>query len=190
MDVDEETKLLSFQEDRENVLRDLAAGKRRREEVLRELEKYKACDPEVMEEMRRQARMAKDAANRWTGGSLDVWGDCGQLGAIVDIWGQLWTFGGNCVHMEAILIVQEFSTFWGWFWMFGGSQHMGVVLDVWGFSTYGGGSGCLGVLNIWGGSGCLGVLNIWGWFWMFGGSQHMGMVLDVQRVLNFFWGWL
>ncbi|KAK2174484.1 hypothetical protein NP493_799g05016 [Ridgeia piscesae] len=53
-------------EDRENVLRDLAAGKRRREEVLGELEKYKACDPEVMEEMRRQARMAKDAANRWT----------------------------------------------------------------------------------------------------------------------------
>ena len=55
--------------------------------MLGELEKYKACDPEVVEEMRQQTRMAKDAANRWTGGSLDVWGDCGHLGVIVCIWG-------------------------------------------------------------------------------------------------------
>ena len=48
--------------------------------MLGELEKYKACDPEVVEEMRQQTRMAKDAANRWTGGAL-------MYGAIVDIWG-------------------------------------------------------------------------------------------------------
>jgi hypothetical protein len=32
-----------------------------------ELEKYKECDPEVMEQMKKEAIIAREAANRWTG---------------------------------------------------------------------------------------------------------------------------
>ena len=58
------------QEERDNLLRDLAGRKQCKEKLLVELEKYKACDPEVMELMKQQTLTAKDAANRWTGNTI------------------------------------------------------------------------------------------------------------------------
>ena len=68
------------QEERDQLLRDLAGRKQRKEKLLVELEKYKACDPEVMELMKQQTLMAKEAANRWTGNMIlllchfPIWG--------------------------------------------------------------------------------------------------------------------
>lgn len=55
------------QADRAAVLEQLQQKQQRQAALEVEVQKYKDCDPEVMEEMQREAGVAKDAANRWTG---------------------------------------------------------------------------------------------------------------------------
>ena len=45
----------------------MSTGQAEKKELETELERYKECDPEVIEEMKKETKMAKEAANRWTG---------------------------------------------------------------------------------------------------------------------------
>ena len=38
-----------------------------RAELQKELERYRECDPEVIDAMKEEIKVAKEAANRWTG---------------------------------------------------------------------------------------------------------------------------
>ena len=38
-----------------------------RAELQKELERYRECDPEVIDAMKEETKVAKEAANRWTG---------------------------------------------------------------------------------------------------------------------------
>lgn len=41
-----------------------------RDDLLKELQTYKENDPEVLENMKKEAKVAHEAANRWTGMSI------------------------------------------------------------------------------------------------------------------------
>ncbi|XP_013418135.1 meiotic nuclear division protein 1 homolog isoform X2 [Lingula anatina] len=52
--------------DRTQVLADLSRAQDERDKLRLEVDKYKECDPEVLEAMKKEALIAKEAANRWT----------------------------------------------------------------------------------------------------------------------------
>ncbi|XP_013406769.1 meiotic nuclear division protein 1 homolog [Lingula anatina] len=52
--------------DRTQVLADLSRAEDERDKLRLEVDKYKECDPEVLEAMKKEALIAKEAANRWT----------------------------------------------------------------------------------------------------------------------------
>lgn len=56
-----------IQEERSEVLSKLRKREEEKKQLLAELERYKECDPEVLEEMKQETKVAKEAANRWTG---------------------------------------------------------------------------------------------------------------------------
>jgi len=41
-----------------------------KKKLLEELDRHKDCDPEVMEQMKEETSVAREAANRWTGLSV------------------------------------------------------------------------------------------------------------------------
>lgn len=55
------------QEKRDELLKELSIKQEEKKTLQTELEKYKECDPEVMEQMKKEAIIAREAANRWTG---------------------------------------------------------------------------------------------------------------------------
>ncbi|XP_063116932.1 meiotic nuclear division protein 1 homolog isoform X1 [Cavia porcellus] len=54
-------------EERTRLAKELSSLRDQREQLKAELEKYKDCDPQVVEEIRQANKVAKEAANRWTG---------------------------------------------------------------------------------------------------------------------------
>ncbi|XP_013378353.1 PREDICTED: meiotic nuclear division protein 1 homolog isoform X4 [Chinchilla lanigera] len=54
-------------EERTMLAKELSSLRDQREQLKAEVEKYKECDPQVVEEMRQANKVAKEAANRWTG---------------------------------------------------------------------------------------------------------------------------
>ena len=56
-----------LQDSRQAILDELSKKEKELDSLNSELAKYKECDPEVLEAMRREAVVAKEAANRWTG---------------------------------------------------------------------------------------------------------------------------
>ncbi|XP_073897417.1 meiotic nuclear division protein 1 homolog isoform X2 [Castor canadensis] len=60
-------------EERVMLAKELSSLQSKREQLKAEVEKYKECDPQVVEEIRQANKVAKEAANRWTGtGSMCV----------------------------------------------------------------------------------------------------------------------
>ncbi|XP_016357418.1 meiotic nuclear division protein 1 homolog [Sinocyclocheilus anshuiensis] len=53
-------------EERQDLLKELAALKPQRDQLKAELEKYRECDPQVVEEIRKANITAKEAVSRWT----------------------------------------------------------------------------------------------------------------------------
>lgn len=56
-----------YQDDRREVLAELNKKREELHQLEAELEKYRECDPEVVAQMREESKVAKEAANRWTG---------------------------------------------------------------------------------------------------------------------------
>ena len=56
-----------FQDDRSEILERLSEKQGERAELQKELERYRECDPEVIDAMKEETKVAKEAANRWTG---------------------------------------------------------------------------------------------------------------------------
>lgn len=56
-----------LQENRSDVLARLSEVKSETSKLESELEKYRECDPEVIEAVKQETKVAKEAANRWTG---------------------------------------------------------------------------------------------------------------------------
>ncbi|XP_034517393.1 meiotic nuclear division protein 1 homolog isoform X2 [Ailuropoda melanoleuca] len=54
-------------EERTMLAKELSSLRDQREQLKTEVEKYKECDPQVVEEIRQANKVAKEAANRWTG---------------------------------------------------------------------------------------------------------------------------
>uniref|UniRef100_A0A8D1G420 Mnd1 HTH domain-containing protein n=1 Tax=Sus scrofa TaxID=9823 RepID=A0A8D1G420_PIG len=54
-------------EERTMLAKELSSLRDQKEQLKAEVEKYKECDPQVVEEMRQANKVAKEAANRWTG---------------------------------------------------------------------------------------------------------------------------
>ena len=60
-------KITLFQDDRSEILERLSEKHGERAELQKELERYRECDPEVIDAMKEETKVAKEAANRWTG---------------------------------------------------------------------------------------------------------------------------
>uniref|UniRef100_S4RJM3 Leucine zipper with capping helix domain-containing protein n=1 Tax=Petromyzon marinus TaxID=7757 RepID=S4RJM3_PETMA len=54
------------QEERAELLQELARLRSYKEKLQAELDKHRECDPEVVSGLRKENEIAKDAANRWT----------------------------------------------------------------------------------------------------------------------------
>ena len=63
---------------REELLKELEKKKALHQKLSAELERYKSCDPERVEELRQQAKVAVDAANRWTDNIFSIKSWCKQ----------------------------------------------------------------------------------------------------------------
>ena len=60
-----------YKENRTAILAQLSAAQAEKRELEAELARYRECDPEVIDEMKKEIKVAKEAANRWTGKSDD-----------------------------------------------------------------------------------------------------------------------
>jgi len=58
---------LCLQDKREAILKELNEKQLEKKKLVCELEKYKECDPEIVEQMKKEAIIAREAVNRWTG---------------------------------------------------------------------------------------------------------------------------
>ncbi|XP_037081427.1 meiotic nuclear division protein 1 homolog [Pollicipes pollicipes] len=59
-------------DERGQLLKDLAGRRQERARLDAEIAKYKDCDPEALEAMRQQSRIAIEAANRWTDNIFNI----------------------------------------------------------------------------------------------------------------------
>ncbi len=57
---------MHFQDERAELLKDLAEKEELCQKLSKELEQCKECDPEVLEKMIGETKTAHEAANRWT----------------------------------------------------------------------------------------------------------------------------
>ncbi|CAO2612746.1 Meiotic nuclear division protein 1 homolog [Lemmus lemmus] len=57
-------------EERAMLVKELSSFRDQRDQLKAEVEKYRECDPQVVEEIRQANKVAKEAANRWTGHSV------------------------------------------------------------------------------------------------------------------------
>lgn len=54
------------QDERTELLQNVAKKEELCQQLSEELEHFKECDPEVLEKMRKETKIAHEAANRWT----------------------------------------------------------------------------------------------------------------------------
>uniref|UniRef100_UPI00398F5F15 meiotic nuclear division protein 1 homolog isoform X2 n=1 Tax=Pristiophorus japonicus TaxID=55135 RepID=UPI00398F5F15 len=55
------------------TLKELEGLRQQRNQLKAELATYQGCDPEIIKEIRQMNKVAKDAANRWTGMLQKIW---------------------------------------------------------------------------------------------------------------------
>ncbi|XP_044286582.1 tripartite motif-containing protein 2 isoform X4 [Varanus komodoensis] len=61
--------------ERAALTKELTALRQKKDQLKGEIDKYKECDPDIIEEIRQANKVAKEAANRWTGSSTSYHGE-------------------------------------------------------------------------------------------------------------------